>query len=170
MVWFTGLPASGKTTLARRTATRLSALGQVPIVLDSDALRPVLAPSPGYAPKARARFYEALAEFSALLARQGQVVLVAATANRRAYRARAKRLAPRFLEVFVDASLADCAARDPKGLYRRAARGQAPALPGVGTAYEAPRHADVVARGGRDAAAVARVLRLLGERKPSRRR
>lgn len=161
VVWFTGLPASGKTTLARRVEQRLARSGWPSIVLDSDELREALGASLGYAANPRAGFYRVLANLACLLARQGHLVLVAATAHRRAFRDRARRLAPRFLEVFVDVPVATCAGRDVKGLYRLAARGKLSALPGVGARYEAPRHAELVAHGGRDRAAVEAVLGLL---------
>jgi adenylylsulfate kinase len=154
VVWITGLPASGKTTLAGRIRDRLS----VPsVVLDSDALRPLLGAT-GYDDEGRADFYDRLAGLAAHLASQGLVVLVAATANRRAYRARARALAPRYLEVFVQASLDDVRRRDPRGLYARAARGEAADVPGVGAPYEPPAAPDVTATGGLDDEALAAVL------------
>jgi adenylylsulfate kinase len=120
------------------------------LVLDGDAVRAALVPPPGYDPRARDDFYATLARLAALAARQGLVVLVPATAHRRAHREAARAQAPRFVEVFVDVPLAACQARDPEGLYQSAAR---PALPGVGVAYEPPLAADVVAHGGHDAAA-----------------
>ncbi|MBS1150624.1 MAG: cysC [Myxococcaceae bacterium] len=161
VVWFTGLPASGKSTLARTVSRRLERRGRRPILLDSDELRDAIAVGLGYGPKARSGFYAALANLAVLLAKQGHVVLVAATAHRRAYRDRARKQAGRFLEVFVDAPLEDCRGRDIKGLYRLAAKGKLRSLPGVGVRYEAPVHPEVVARGGRDAEAVARLIRLL---------
>jgi adenylylsulfate kinase len=151
VVWFTGLPSSGKSTLARRTR---AALGGGCVLLDGDEVRAELFPSLGYAAADRDAFYEALARLAALLARQGQVVLVAATAHRRAHRARARELAPRLVEVHV-ATLADeCARRDAKGLYARAPRD----LPGGGLAYEVPEAAEIVARGGEDERAVRDVV------------
>ena len=83
-------------------------------------------------------FYGAIAELARLLAGAGVPVLVAATANLRAYRDRARAGIPRFLEVFVDCPLAVCRARDPKGIYRRGAEGTAQNVPGVSAAYEPP--------------------------------
>jgi adenylylsulfate kinase len=77
-------------------------------------------------------------------------------------------MAPRFLEVHLDVPLADCVARDPKGLYARARAGQAPDVPGAGAPYEPPDHPDVVATGGDDEAAVDAVLALLGTRSTAR--
>ena len=79
-------------------------------------------------------------------------VLVAATANRRAYRDLARAGIPRFLEVFVECPLAVCRARDPKGIYRRADTGSAPNVPGVSAAYEPPIRPEVVVDGARDPA------------------
>lgn len=161
VVWFTGLPASGKSTLARRTRTALIARGLPAILLDGDDVRAALVPSPGYGGEARDAFYATLANLAALLAAQGVIVLVAATAHKREHRARARAAASRFLEVHVQTSAAECAERDPKGLYARARAGGAADLPGVGVAYEPPESAAVVAEGGRDEAALARILALL---------
>jgi adenylylsulfate kinase len=162
IVWFTGLPSSGKTTLARRAQARLAAARRAAVVLDSDELRDALG-APSYAPGDRDRFYRALAALAALLAGQGVVVLVAATAPRREDRDRAREAldrgpAPgRFVEVWVDTPLAECEARDPKGLYAQARRGAADQLPGVGVAYEPPMSPDVTANGGFDDAALAAI-------------
>lgn len=161
VVWLTGLPASGKTTLAARIRDRLRALGAGAVLLDSDAMRPVLAPELDYRAAARDEFYRRLAELAAVIARQGCVAVVAATAPTRAQRARARAAAPRFLEVHLDVGIEECAARDPKGLYARARAGEAPDLPGAGAPYEPPEAAEVIARGGRDDAAVEAVVAAL---------
>ena len=158
VVWLTGLPASGKSTLARRLQARLAAAGRPAVLLDGDEVRAALVPAPGYDDAGRADFYETLARLAALLARQGQVALVAATAHRRAFRERARALAPRFVEVFLDVPERTCAARDPKGLWARARAGVAPDLPGAGPAYERPEAPEVVAAGGEDDRAVEAIL------------
>ncbi|MGN6104967.1 MAG: adenylyl-sulfate kinase [Kofleriaceae bacterium] len=159
VVWFTGLPASGKTTLAEAVRDRVGPARPC-LVLDSDAVREALGAA-GYADRERDAFYGALGRLAALIAEQGQVVLVAATAPRRAHREAARRVAPAFVEVWVEASLAQCEARDPKGLYARARAGEAPALPGLGAPYEPPRAPEVTASGGRDAAAIDRIAGLI---------
>jgi adenylylsulfate kinase len=168
IVWFTGLPSSGKTTLARRAQARLAAAGRPAVVLDSDELRDAL-DAHSYAPGDRDRFYRALAALAALLARQGVVAMVAATAPRRADRDRARDAlggdpAARFVEVWVATPLAECEARDPKGLYAQARRGAADQLPGVGPPYEPPLAPEVTANGGLDDAAIAAVERCLDPR------
>lgn len=159
VVWFTGLPASGKTTLARRVRERLAEAGVDSLLLDSDEVRGELAPGRGYGPADRDHFYRELARVAAGHADGGEVVLVAATAPRRAHRDAARAAAPRFVEVLVDVAAAECAARDPKGLYADARAGRAPDLPGVGGVYERPPSADVVARGGHDDDAVIAIVR-----------
>jgi adenylylsulfate kinase len=161
VVWITGLPSSGKSTLAARIVERLRAEGIAAAILDGDQIRTVLDPRPGYDPKSRSRFYGTLARLAALLARQGLVAVVAATAHRRAFRERARALAPRFIEVFVDVPLDVCAARDTKGLFAAAGRGAVTELPGVGSGFEPPLAPDVVADGGEDATAPGAVAALI---------
>jgi adenylylsulfate kinase len=157
VVWFTGLPASGKTTLARAVREQRPHA----VLLDSDDLRELLGAT-SYAAAARDEFYRVVGALAAMLARQGHVVLVAATAPRRAHRDTG-RTAPRFIEVWVRADRATCEARDPKGLYQQARKGNAPDLPGVGAPYEEPAAPDVIATGGHDRAALERLIALLAD-------
>lgn len=140
VVWLTGLPSSGKSTLARAVAEVLRSSGrEAVVVLDGDDVRHALRPEPGYDAVSRDAFYETLARLAALLAGQGQLVLVPATAHLQAFRERARALAPgRFVEVFVDTPEAECRRRDAKGLYARADREANSTLPGAGVGFEAP--------------------------------
>jgi len=165
VVWFTGLPSAGKTTLAQSIHAALQADQRAACVLDSDVMREILGARFGYDAAGRTAFYTALAGIAAELSRQGLVVLVAATAHSRLYRDHARRIAPRFYEVWVATPLEECQARDDKRLYEQAAAGDG-TMPGVHVAYEAPLAAEVIARGGRDVDAVERVLALLTARKP----
>lgn len=160
VVWISGLPQSGKSTLASRLRTRLIRAGRSTIILDGDRVRDCLRPPLGYSTADRNHFYETLARLAAELARQGLVVLVPATAHRRAYRARARRLARRFVEVYLATPLHVCARRDRKNLYARALQTPIP-LPGARETYEAPRKPDVVAEGGYDQTALEAILRAL---------
>lgn len=147
IVWFTGLPSSGKTTLARSVQRRLAADNRPAVVLDSDELRDILGQH-AYTPDGRAQFYRSLAALAVVLANQQLITLVAATAPHRADRDRARAALPaplRFVEVWVDTPLSLCESRDPKQLYARARAGDAPDLPGVGVAYEPPLSPEVVA-------------------------
>ncbi|MCC6523568.1 MAG: adenylyl-sulfate kinase [Polyangiaceae bacterium] len=161
VVWLTGLPSSGKTTLAWRVHAALRASGRAACVLDGDEVRRALVPAHGHDPAGRAAFYRSLGGLAALLASQGLVVLVPATASRRAFRDDARHLCGRFVEVHVATPLETCRARDPKGLYARASRGELSALPGMGEAYEAPARPEVRVEGGQDPEALARILAAL---------
>jgi adenylylsulfate kinase len=158
VAWLTGLPSSGKSTLAGRALARLRADGVPAVLLDGDAVRRALVPAPGYRPEERDAFYETLARLAALLAAQGLTVLVAATAHRRAHRQRARELAPRFVEVHVATPPAECERRDDKGLWAAARAGTAPQLPGAGLAYEPPQAPEVIAMGGLDDAGLEALL------------
>jgi adenylylsulfate kinase len=158
VVWITGLPSSGKSTFAEQLLAALRRLSSNACVLDGDAVRKCLVPTPGYAGPDRANFYQTLAQLAALLAAQGLLVLVPATANRRAFRDRARALAPTFVEVWVATALAECQTRDTKGLYAQSRSGQAGNVPGADEAYEPPANPDVIAQGGADPEALAAVL------------
>jgi adenylylsulfate kinase len=161
VVWITGLPGAGKSALAARLTERLRAAGTACAVLDGDDVRAALGRPAGHGGAERDAFYVSLAQLAALLARQGLVVVVAATANRAVYRDRARAIAPRYVEVHVATSLAECERRDPKGLYAAARAGAATGVPGIDAAYEPPAEPDVIATGGEDVAAVDRLLALL---------
>lgn len=142
VAWFTGLPSSGKTTLAAEVRGELRLRDVHAVMLDSDELRAAITPPLGYDDASRAALYGTLARLAATIARQGHVVLVPATAHRRAFRDAARALAPAFLEIFVDTPLEECMKRDTKGLY--AAR--TAHAPGVGVEYEAPVAPDLRVR------------------------
>jgi adenylylsulfate kinase len=170
-VWMTGLPASGKSTIARALAGELERRGVRAAVLESDALRPVLTPHATYTDDDRAAFYRAMTHVGKLLVDHGVPVIFDATANRRIYRDRARSIITRFVEVYVDCPREVCASRDPKGLYRQAASGGTATLPGVQAAYEPPLQSEVVVSGDRQspqsaALAIMRVLEARGDIPP----
>lgn len=138
VVWFTGRPASGKTTLARSVVTRLRSAGTPVLWLDSDDLRPHLAPGAGYDDAGRAAFYGALAHVARRAAEGGVTTIISATAPRRAHRDALRTTVPDLREVLVEADDATLRARDPKGLYARADAGEVTRLPGAGADYEPP--------------------------------
>lgn len=146
-VWITGLPASGKSTIARALVQELAARGIDVAVLESDVLRQVLTPRATYSEEEREAFYRAMTYIGSLLVGHGVPVIFDATANRRAYRAGARAAIERFIEVSVECPLDICIARDPKGIYRKAQSGTASTVPGVQASYEAPERADAVVSG-----------------------
>jgi len=161
VAWITGLPSAGKSTLARRLVAALRAAGAGALLLDGDEVRRALVPAPGHLPAERDAFCETLARLAGLAARQGLLVVVAATAHRRAHRERARQLAPRLVEVWVRTPAEECERRDARGLYALFREGKAPLLPGPGVPYEPPEAPEVVAEGGEDAGAVAAAAALL---------
>ncbi len=132
----------------------LSARGVRPRVLESDAVRREITPKATYGDAERDIFYAALAYIARLLVEHDVPVIVDATANRRAYRDRARAEIPRFVEVHVRCPLEVCRSRDPKGIYRRGANGSAPNVPGLTAPYEEPLRPEVVVDGERDAPSV----------------
>jgi len=161
LIWFTGLPSSGKSCLARRVRARLDHAGKPCCILDGDRVRALLRPVPGYSDAERDAFYQTLGNLAVELAEQGLIVLVPATANRRVYRDRVRARFARFIEVWMTTPLAECRERDEKGLYAHFAGGMVHSLPGEDSAYEAPERAEVAARGGQDDEAVSKILRCL---------
>lgn len=135
VIWLTGLPASGKTTIAYQLKQRL----HIPmIVLDSDEVRPILSADLPYDENSRTDFYRRLTQLAEVLVRQGMNVVITATANRRAHRQFARIHLQHFAEVWVKCPLATCRCRDPKGLYARAIAGEIHNFPGVDSKYEEP--------------------------------
>lgn len=149
-VWITGLPASGKSTLARALAEELARRGTRACILESDELRKILTPAAKYDEAEREAFYGAVAHFAGILTGHGVPVLIDATGNRRAYRARARERIPNFLEVYVECPLPVCLSRDPKGIYRKGIEGTASEVPGLTAEYEPPLQPDLVIRGDRE--------------------
>jgi adenylylsulfate kinase len=158
LVWITGLPSAGKSSFARAAQVELHARGTASCLLDGDEVRHALLPKPGYDIQGRNEFYATLANLAVMLAEQPLVVLVAATAHRRAYRDAARARVERFLEVWIDTPLEEVRRRDTKGLYRGFLAGERHAVPGEDLVYEPPLQADVVAHGGTDPDALTRLL------------
>ncbi len=148
VVWFTGLPGSGKSTIADIVERKLAALGRQTMLLDGDNLRQGLNADLGFDAAARAESVRRVGEVARLMADAGLIAIVALVSPFRADRARAAALLPEgdFLEVFVDAPLEICRQRDPKGLYEKADRGKVVNLTGRDQAYEAPENPALVLR------------------------
>jgi adenylylsulfate kinase len=143
-LWLTGLPAAGKSVLARAIRQKLGDAGVNVVILDSDELRRILTPTPTYTAEERARFYRGLADFAALLVQYGVNVIIAATGNLRSYRQAAREQIALFAEVWVRCPVAVCRARDLKGLYAQADAGTIHDLPGADAPYEPPEAPEVV--------------------------
>ena len=142
-IWLIGLPSSGKTTIAQALKNLLSERGVAVQVLDSDGLRQKLTPHPTYSPEERDWFYDMVTFLAGLLTDNGVNVIIAATASRRAYRKAARARIKRFAEISIDCSPEVCRARDSKGLWKKADKGEIDFLPGVGETFEPPESPEV---------------------------
>jgi bifunctional enzyme CysN/CysC len=149
VIWLTGLSGSGKSTIANGVEKRLHALGMHPYVLDGDNLRMGLNSDLGFTPEDRAENVRRISELAKVLVDAGLIVLVAVISPFETDRQRAKSLFEQgeFLEVFVDTPVEVCVARDPKGLYKKANKGEIPNFTGVGQGYETPKNPDLHLKG-----------------------
>ena len=140
VVWFTGLSGSGKSTVANVVESRLHARGHHTMILDGDNMRHGLNRDLGFTPEDRVENIRRVGEVAKLFAEAGTIVLCCFISPYRADRRSVRDLLPagEFLEVFVDAPVELCAARDPKGLYAKARQGGIPNFTGVSAPYEAP--------------------------------
>jgi adenylyl-sulfate kinase len=169
-LWFTGLPAAGKSTIASAVEERLVMAGCPAFLLDGDNLRHGLNGDLGFDEGARGENVRRTAHVARLLAESGSIALVSLVSPYAADREAAASLHAAagltFVEVFVDAPLDLCKQRDPKGLYARARSGELRDMTGVGSPYEPPATPDLVLSSGVETvpAAVDRVMSLLAVR------
>ena len=140
-VWLTGLSGAGKSTLANVLQSTLHAQGRHVYVLDGDNLRHGLNRNLGFTTADRVENVRRVAEVARLMVDAGLIVIVSLISPFRAERQLARELfaAGDFIEVFVDAPLAECERRDPKGLYAKARRGELQNFTGIDSAYEPPQ-------------------------------
>jgi bifunctional enzyme CysN/CysC len=145
VVWFTGLSGAGKSTIANLVEQRLHQDGRHTYILDGDNVRQGLNKDLGFTDADRVENVRRVAELAALMVDAGLVVLVSFISPFRAERALARSVvaADEFCEVHVDAPLAVAEARDPKGLYAKARRGELPNFTGIDSPYEPPEHPDL---------------------------
>jgi len=149
IVWFTGLSGSGKSTVANLVEKRLAAEGRHAYILDGDNVRHGLNKDLGFTDEARVENIRRVAEVARLMADAGLIVLVSFISPFRNERRLAREIAGdvTFAEIYVDTPLAVCEARDPKGLYARARRGEIRNFTGIDSPFEAPEHAEIVLHG-----------------------
>ena len=145
VIWFTGLSGAGKSTIANVLEQRLCAAGYHTYLLDGDNVRQGLTKDLGFTHEDRVENIRRVAEVSRLMADAGLIVLVALISPFRADRLMARELLPEgeFIEVFVDTPLAVAESRDPKGLYKKARRGDLKNFTGVDSPYEAPEDPEI---------------------------
>ena len=144
IIWFTGLPAAGKTTLCNAVASRLRKCGLPATVLDADVLRKTICKDLGFTNQDRITNVTRIASLADTLAKSEIYVLVAAITPLQSMRDTLRRTLPNYVEVFVAAPLKICSQRDPKGLYELAKRGMITDFTGIDSPYEIPSTPDVV--------------------------
>ena len=146
VIWFTGLSGSGKSTLANALELALLARNKHSYLLDGDNVRLGLNADLGFSDVDRVENIRRIGEVSRLMVDAGLIVISAFISPFADERAIAKALLPanQFYEIFVDAPLAVCEQRDPKGLYKRARSGQIKQFTGIDSAYETPLAPDLV--------------------------
>jgi bifunctional enzyme CysN/CysC len=146
VIWLTGLSGSGKSTLAAELERELFNLGLHACALDGDNLRHGLSADLGFAPEERREHIRRVAEVARLFADVGTLAITALISPYRDDRQRARALVDegQFIEVYVNATLAVCERRDPKGLYKKARSGEILEFTGVSAPYEPPVRAEIV--------------------------
>jgi bifunctional enzyme CysN/CysC len=142
-VWLTGLSGAGKSTIAQGVCTELLARGMRARVLDADLLRQHLNRDLGFSKDDRDENVRRIGFVADLLTRHGVIVLVAAISPYRAAREQVRQTIDNFIEVYVNAPLSICEARDPKGLYKRVRSGEIHSFTGIDDPYEEPLSPDI---------------------------
>lgn len=145
--WMTGLSGAGKSTIAAKFERALIGSGHAALMIDGDTVRTGLCRGLGFSADDRHENLRRIAELAKIAASAGQIVVVCAISPDKQSRDTAREIiegAAVFREVYVKASVDVCAARDPKGLYRKAFAGEIPNFTGVSAPYEAPESPDVV--------------------------
>lgn len=144
VLWMYGLSGSGKSTIANEVERRLHEGGRMTVILDGDNLRSGLNGNLGFSDEDRQENVRRVAEVAKIFAQQGVITLVSVITPRRALRDLARAVVgDDFVEVYVQADYATCAARDPKGLYAKAAAGELKQFTGKDSGFEEPEHSDL---------------------------
>ncbi len=146
VVWFTGLPGSGKTTIAKGVMEELRKRGYRVELLDGDWVRKTINPDAGFTREERNRHLYRVAWIARLLARNGVIVLCSFVSPYRDTRAKIREIVEEevpFIEAFVKCSLEEVIRRDPKGLYKKALRGEIKHMTGIDDPYEEPLNPEI---------------------------
>jgi adenylyl-sulfate kinase len=167
VLWFTGLSGSGKSTVASAVEQKLNAAGRMTYLLDGDNVRGGLCADLGFSDQDRQENIRRVAHVARLFWDANVITLVSFISPFRAERDLARSLiGPDFVEVFVDAPLEVCESRDPKGLYKKARKGDIRDFTGISSPYEPPEQAEIHLKTGEETldADVEKVLGWLREK------
>ncbi len=144
-LWFTGLPCSGKTTLAAAVKFELARMGHEAEHLDGDVLRASISKNLGYSKRDRQLHIQEVAGMASDLNQEGKVALVSLVSPYRTSRQEARKTIPGFIEVYVRCPLRVCEKRDVKNMYRLAREGKIKNFTGISSPYEEPLNAEIIA-------------------------
>ncbi len=146
ILWFTGLPSSGKSTIANEVSWRLYQLKKLSYVLDGDNIRHGLNSNLGFSPEDRQENIRRIGEVAKLFMDAGFIVLTAFISPYRKDRDRVRSIVPegKFIEVYVKTPLEVCEERDPKGLYKKARAGEIKDFTGISAPYEEPKNPEII--------------------------
>lgn len=168
VIWFTGLSASGKSTVAGEVELALVENGKNCYVLDGDNIRHGLNSNLGFSPDDRKENIRRIGEVAKLFCEGNVIAMTAFISPYKADRDLARKLVPagQFFEIFCDAPVAVCEERDPKGLYKKARAGLIPEFTGISAPYEAPDRPEMVLKTGEETLeqSTRRVLEMLQEK------
>ena len=145
IIWLTGVPAAGKSTIANALERRLFESGRLTYILDGDVTRQGLCRDLGFTEADRVENVRRIGEVARLMMDAGLIVIVALISPYRRERRDARALVKpgEFIEIFIDTPLQVAEARDPKGHYKKARRGELKNFTGIGAPYEAPEHPEI---------------------------
>ncbi|HXX54176.1 MAG TPA: adenylyl-sulfate kinase [Thermodesulfovibrionales bacterium] len=146
VLWFTGLSAAGKSTLANALCQRLHLLGVKSYVLDGDNIRHGLNKNLGFSPEDRRENIRRIGEVAKLFVDAGLIAMTAFISPYREDRNNVREILKEgeFIEVFVRCPIEECERRDPKGIYKKARIGEVKEFTGISAPYEEPEHAEIV--------------------------
>lgn len=152
LLWFTGLSGSGKSTLANQLEVQLHKKGLQTYVLDGDNIRRGINSDVDFSPEGRAENLRRIAEVAKLFIDAGVVVLAAFISPLQKDREKIANIVGKenFIEIFVNASIEECEARDVKGLYKKARSGEIPNFTGISAPYESPVNPGVEVHSGKE--------------------
>ncbi len=144
VIWLTGIPGSGKTTLALELKKFYEQKGLPIDILDGDEVRKTLSKDLGFSPEDRKEHNRRVIFVAQILSKNGVTTIVPLISPYRETRDFARKEIPNFVEVWVKASVDECKKRDPKGLYKKALAGEIKNLTGLQAPYEEPQNAELI--------------------------
>lgn len=165
VVWLTGLPGSGKTTIAQKLLRELKARNLKVELFDGDEVRRNLSKGLGFSKEDRDTHNKRIIYVCKLLTRNGVNTIVSLISPYRSTRAYARENLPKFVEVYLKCSIEECIKRDPKGLYKKALAGEITNMTGIQDPYEEPLNPEVLLDTEHDSSKnnVAKVIKKLEE-------